>query len=87
MFSYFKASQRRNTLPVSPLFVPGKIFVLDKEGAAGRSGLQVELGHVRHSEVDGTIVSEEETRSIFWSTNVNSSQTVAHCQPRFICFI
>lgn len=49
-----------NTLPLSPLFVPRKIFVLDKEGAAGRNALQVELGHVRHSEVDGPIVPEEE---------------------------
>lgn len=53
-----------NTLPLSPLFVPRKIFVLDKEGAAGRNGLHVELGQVRHSEVDGPIVPEEEKRSI-----------------------
>ena len=49
---------------MSLLFGLRGILVLDTEGGTGRSSRQVELGHVWHSEVDWTVVSEEGERDI-----------------------
>lgn len=54
----------KTTIPVSPLFVPRRILVLDTEGTTRSNTLQVELRHVWHGEVDWTVVSKEEKRNI-----------------------
>ena len=58
------ANYRRITIPVSPWFVRRRILLFNKEGRTRRKSLQVELRHVRHSEIDWTVVPEKEKRNI-----------------------
>lgn len=58
------SKQRRISIPAPQLFVSRKKLVLHTEGAAGRSGLQVEFGHVQHREVDRSVVSAEGLRNL-----------------------
>lgn len=61
----------KSTVPVSILFVPMRILILDKEGTAGRNSSQVELGHVWHCEVDWTVMTEDKKRKNLESRDVN----------------
>lgn len=59
------------SVPVSLLFVHGRILALHTKRTIGRKGLQVELRHVWHREVDWTVVSERSERN---AVNINTSQ-------------